>query len=124
MLSPLESGWIEKLESIHWLDNGLTRGEIRQRWGSMPDELYLHLPDSKRFSTAHDVVFEAANAKIRVSGEFGERDSGPTTAQHDFGPAGYGESPLNTSAPVLEGGNFPLAGFDGNSLETESEFPV
>ena len=40
------------LEHLDFGEHGLTRNELRDRLPDLPDVIYLHLPDSKRFTSA------------------------------------------------------------------------
>lgn len=114
-----------ELERLDYGEHGLTRNDLRQRIAGLPDAIYLHLPDSKRFRGAGEVLNEVQRSAARAEGEFIAADDNTPSegAQADNGPAGYGDDPL--IGPTLAGPstNTPVGGFDGNSLETEREFP-
>lgn len=115
------------LEELDYGEHGLTRNEIRDQWGGLPDAVYLHLPDSKRFLNAAQVLDEARHAAAHAEGEFvaANDDAGSGDAAiPDGGPAGYGDDPLISPSVAGPTGNTPTPGFDGNSLETEQEFPT
>jgi hypothetical protein len=114
-----------ELEGLDYGAQGLTRNDLRAQIADLPDDIYLHLPDSKRFRGADEVLNEVNRSAARAEGEFiAAADNTPSEgAQADNGPAGYGDDPL--IGPSLSGpsANTPVGGFDGNSLETEREFP-
>lgn len=114
-----------RLESLEYGEHGLTRNDMRVRMADLPDDVYLHLPDSKRFRNADEVLHEVRTSSARSEGEFiAPDDNTPSDgAEADYGPAAYGDSPL--ISPTIAGPttNSPLPGFDGNSLETSTEFP-
>lgn len=113
-----------QLDSLDYGDRGLTRNDLRARIPELPDALYLHLPDSKRFGSAEEILYEARTSAARAEGEFiSPDDTTPSDgAEADYGPAAYGDSPLANTGIVGPATNTPLPGFDGNSLETEEEF--
>ena len=113
-----------QLAGLDYGDHGLTRNDMRAQMPDLPDVIYLHLPDSKRFRGAAEVLDEVRSSAARAEGEF--MDAGDNTpddaAERDFGPAGYGGDPLVSPTVVGPAGNTPLPGFDGNSLETAEEY--
>jgi hypothetical protein len=113
-----------QLEQLDYGKRGLTRNDMRAQMPDLPDVIYLHLPDSKRFLSAAEVLHEVRSSAARAEGEFvaAGDDTPDDAAEGDFGPAGYGGSPLVSPTVVGPTGNTPVAGFDGNSLETEEEF--
>lgn len=112
------------LQRLDYGDHGLTRNDMRAQMPDLPDVIYLHLPDSKRFRSAAEALHEVQTSAARAEGEFVAADDNTPddAAQRDFGPAGYGGSPLVSPTVAGPTGNTPVAGFDGNSLETEEEF--
>jgi hypothetical protein len=114
-----------RLESLHYGEQGLTRNDMRVQMADLPDAIYLHLPDSKRFRSADEVLYEVRTSAARSEGEFIAADDNTPSdgAEADFGPAGYGDSPLISPSTAGSTTNTPVPGFDGNSLETSSEFP-
>ena len=115
----------ERLERVDYGEHGLTRIDLRAQLPDLPDAIYLHLPDSKRFGSAEAVLHEVRSSAWRAEGEFmGPDDLIPSEgAEADYGPAAYGDSPLVSPGAVGPTTNTPLPGFDGNSLETEQEYP-
>ncbi len=106
-------------------EHGLTRNDMRAQLPELPDAIYLHLPDSKRFNNADEVLHEVRRSAGRAEGEFvaANDETGTNAAPADEGaPAGYGNDPLVESTVVGPSTNTPVGGFDGNSLETASEF--
>ena len=113
------------LEHLDYGERGLTRNDMRAQLPELPDAIYLHLPDSKRFSTADEALHEVARSAGRAEGEFvaANDETGSDAAPADEGaPAGYGNDPLVEATVVGPSTNTPIGGFDGNSLETASEF--
>lgn len=111
------------LQQLHFGEQGLTRNDMRAQLSSLPDSIYLHLPDSKRFYNADEVLHEARTAAGRAEGEFIAAGDDTEDAEADYGPAGYSDSLLIDSGVVGPSANTPVPGFDGDSLETENEFP-
>ncbi len=113
------------LEGLDYGAHGLTRNDLRERLPDLPDAIYLHLPDSKRFRDAAEVLGEVQRSAARAEGEFTAADDNTPSegAQADNGPAGYGDDPLISPTVTGPSANTPVDGFDGNSLETEREFP-
>lgn len=113
------------LGGLDYGEHGLTRHELRDHIPSLPDEIFLHLPDSKRFRSADAVLHEVGRSAGRAEGEFvaANDETGTSAAARVSGePAGYGADPLVADSIVGDTSNRPVAGFDGNSLETETEF--
>jgi hypothetical protein len=97
---------------LHELDwsRGHTRDMLRQTYPELPLAIYLRLPDSKRFTSAGEVLHEAGLAASRAEGDFmGARPDYPAEQSiADGGPPGWG-----TDDAVLEGELF----IDGGSAE-------
>src|SRR5438093_12175032 len=110
----------ERLARVDYSEHGLTRNDLRAQIPDLPDAIYLHLPDSKRFRSAAEVLHEVRSSASRAEGEFvGPDDLIPGAgAQADYGPAAYGDSPLVSPGAVGPSTNTPVPGFDGNRLET------
>lgn len=84
--------------------HGLTRNELRERVPDFPEQVYLRLPDSKRFRSTDEVLDETGwHALARAEGEFVDAlDSVPATgAMSEGGPPAWGDSPLISSEPVI-----------------------
>lgn len=121
--TPLEHAHV-LLERLDYGERGLTRNDMRAQQPDLPDIVYLRLPDSKRFSSADEALNEIRSAPGRAEGEFIAATDDTEDARADYGPAGYGDSlPISTGI-VGATGSTPVPGFDGNSLETEAEFPA
>lgn len=111
------------LERLDYGEHGLTRNDMRARMADLPDVIYLRLPDSKRFYSADEVLHEVRSSPGRAEGEFIAATDDTEDARGDNGPAGYGDSLLIDTGTVGAAGNTPVPGFDGNSIDTENEFP-
>ena len=101
-----------RLGHLEWGEHGLTRHELRDAWPEFPQEVYLRLPDSKRYTSVDDVLHEAGHSFARAEGEFiAADDETPTDgAVADGGPPAWGPDPIiNASGGVNEGGSRPLA---------------
>lgn len=105
----------EALEAaIHLYDldwsQGHTRDRLRQIYPELPLAIYLRLPDSKRFTSAGEVLHEAGLAASRAEGDFmGARPDYPEEQSiADGGPPGWG-----TDDAVLDG----ELSIDGGSTE-------
>ncbi len=83
------------LQRLDW-SRGLTRSDILVHIPDFPHLLYLRLPSSKRFASAHEVVREICNADARADGEFtGSEDLLDEREVLDFGgPPAWGDDPL------------------------------
>lgn len=76
------------LEALDWT-HGLTRNDMRAQVPHLPQVLYLHLPDSKRFMSADQVFHAALNALARANGEFfDEEDSAEMPSDRDLADSG------------------------------------
>lgn len=113
-----------QLESLDYGEQGLTRNDLRSLIAGLPDAIYLHLPDSKHFTSAAEVLHEVQRSAARAEGEFIAADDDTESALADSGPAGYGDDPLISPTLTSANANPPVPGFDGNSLETEREYPA
>lgn len=82
------------LEAMDW-SRGLTRDEIRRRYKELPVGIYLRLPDTKRYSSADDVLREAGIADSRAEGDFlGANPNIPAEESlGDGGPPAWGQQP-------------------------------
>ncbi len=111
------------LDRLDYGEHGLTRNDMRAQLPDLPDIIYLHLPDSKRFNTTDETLHEVHASPGRAEGEFIAATDDTENAEADYGPAGYGDSLLVDPSLVSASGNTPVPGFDGNSIDTENEFP-
>ncbi|MFI5269372.1 MAG: hypothetical protein ACHQ7M_18505 [Chloroflexota bacterium] len=85
-----------ELEGLDF-SSGLTRDDVRRSMPNLPREMYLDLPASKRYRSAHELVHDAVNAANRAEGEivgedFDAFDS--SGAESDGGPTAWGEDPI------------------------------
>ena len=87
------------LYDLDW-NQGHTRDGLRQVYPGLPLAIYLRLPDSKRFTSAGEVLHEAGLAASRAEGDFmGARPDYPAEQSiADGGPPGWG-----TDVAVLNG---------------------
>ena len=94
------------LHEIDWT-GGLTRDEIRLQYHELPLAIYLRLPDSKRFTSADEVLRDAGFAENRAEGDFlGPDPDFPERASvEDGGPPGWGEDPEYSLGGIEEGGS-------------------
>ncbi len=80
-------GLRDSLRDLDW-GTGLTRDAIRLRWPGLPQEIYMHLPSEKRFtSPEHLVSFVDRRLAMAESEEIPEG-----SAAEDGGPADWGDS--------------------------------
>ena len=59
---PEQETWRTALRALDFGELGFTRGELRERIPELPEAIYLHLPDSKRLTSAE------ANRTLREAG--------------------------------------------------------
>lgn len=104
------------LGELSW-GSGLTREEIRRKYRALPRAIYLRLPDSKRFTSANEVLREAGVAASRAEGEYlgANPDIPAEECVEDGGPPDWGQQPAVYNA---------RASVDGGSAEdTEGLLP-
>jgi hypothetical protein len=92
------------LHGVDFGEHGLTRNELRQRVPAFPEQVYLRLPDSKRFRSVEEILEQTGwHALARADGEFVDSlDAIPATgATAEGGPPAWGNSPLVESTPVI-----------------------
>ena len=92
------------LRGVDFGEHGLTRNELREHVPNFPRQVYLRLPDSKRYRSVDEVLDQTGwHALARAEGEFSDAlDSVPAAgATADGGPPAWGESPLVASTPVI-----------------------
>jgi|SRR6185437_17172894 len=94
------------LAQFDWT-RGLTRNDIRAVYPDFPQQLYLLLPDSKRFSSPQEVFFAARLAPSRAEGDFlGAAPIIPARRSvEDGGPPAWGDSPLVTPGGLIDSGS-------------------
>ncbi len=104
------------LQRLDW-SKGLTRDQIKREYRDLPLGIYLRLPDSKRYSSATEVLHEAGIAPSRAEGDFlgANPDIPAEDSLGDGGPPDWGE----------QSGVYPIgASLDSGSAEdTEGELP-
>ncbi len=94
------------LAQLDW-SHGLTRNDIKAAYPNFPQQLYLRLPDSKRFSSPQEVLLSARLAPSRAEGDFlGAAPAIPSgLSVEEGGPPGWGESPLVTPGGAIDSGS-------------------
>jgi hypothetical protein len=102
------------LRGINYGEHGLTRNDLRRRVPDFPEQVYLRLPDSKRFRSVDEILDQTGwHALARADGEFVDSlDAVPAAgATADGGPPAWGNSPLVESAPIIDApDNEPITG--------------
>lgn len=96
-----------RLEMLDW-GHGLTRNDVRAIIPDLPLALYLHLPDSKRFTNPHALIEAIASSRRRADGEFPNEDipdlpDDQTLRDHGAPPA-WGNDPL-LMGQIIESGS-------------------
>lgn len=95
------------LEGLDW-SAGLSRDDIRRRYPEFPVGMYLRLPDTKRYSSAEDVLREAGIARSRAEGDFlGANPDIPSEESiGDGGPPAWGQQPaVYSQGATIDGGS-------------------
>jgi hypothetical protein len=96
------------LAALPWV-HGLTRVQIRRKWRALPQAVYLRLPDSKRYTSAEDVLHDAQIAPSRAEGEFlgpyPDLDVLEELSVDDGGPPTWGPDPLFTPGTAVDSGS-------------------
>ncbi len=96
------------LAALHWA-GGLTRAQIRRKWRALPQAIYLRLPDSKRYTSAEDVLHDAQIAPSRAEGDFlgpyPDLDVLEELSVDDGGPPAWGPDPLFTPGTSVDSGS-------------------
>jgi hypothetical protein len=121
---PFDEGEVtRRLEELDWA-GGLKREEIKQRYQSLPDEIFIRLPSSKRYYRPAEVLANTGEAShSRAEGEFlGPHPGLPTDgAEEDGGPPAWGDSPTGQMGTTIGRGDAPGNGdMGGNRIETEA----
>jgi hypothetical protein len=97
---------LAQLAQLDWT-RGLTRNDLKASSPSFPRELYLRLPDSKRFHSPAEVLRTAWLAPSRAEGDF--LGAGPNIPANrsveEGGPPAWGESPLVTPGGTIDSGS-------------------
>ncbi len=94
------------MAQLDW-SGGLTRNDIKAKYPDFPQQLYLRLPDSKRFSSPQEMLQAARLAPSRAEGDFlGAEPLIPARISvEDGGPPDWGDSPLVTPGGLLDSGS-------------------
>ncbi len=97
---------IGRLAQLDWA-HGLTRNDIKAAYPDFPQEVYLRLPDSKRFGAPEEVLRAARIAPSRAEGEFlgAAPDIPANLSVEDGGPPAWGEDPLLTPGATIDSGS-------------------
>ncbi|HLW01106.1 MAG TPA: hypothetical protein VKT82_20785 [Ktedonobacterales bacterium] len=95
-----------QLAQIDW-SRGLTRNDIKAVYPDFPQQMYLRLPDSKRFSSAQEMFLAARLAPSRAEGDFlGASPMVPARMSvEEGGPPDWGDSPLVTPGGLVDSGS-------------------
>ncbi|MBF6592074.1 MAG: hypothetical protein IVW57_16315 [Ktedonobacterales bacterium] len=96
----------EALAHLNW-GEGLTRIQIRRRYRSLPQAIFLRLPDSKRYSSVAEVLHDVGIAASRAEGEFlgPNPDIPEAESLAEGGPPAWGPSPLYTIGGTQDSGS-------------------
>lgn len=95
------------LDSLDWR-TGLNRVQIVRKCPDLPPELYMRLPESKRFWSPSEVLREAGSAASRAEGDFlgANPDIPAEESIADGGPPGWGRQPgVYPQRAILDGGS-------------------
>jgi hypothetical protein len=94
------------LAQLDW-SHGLTRNDLKEAYPDFPQQIYLHLPDSKRFASPQEVLRSARLAPSRAEGDFlgATPDIPARRAVEEGGPPGWGASPLVTPGGLIDSGS-------------------
>ena len=97
---------VAQLGQLDWAQ-GLTRNDIKTAYPAFPRQIYLLLPDSKRFRSPEEVLYSARLAPSRAEGDFlGPDPEIPARmALEEGGPPAWGESPLVTPGGTIDAGS-------------------
>ncbi len=91
------------LSALDW-EHGLTRHQVQRKCRLLPYNIFLRLPDSKRYYSGTELLHDARVAASRAEGEF----LGPTPdipedeVLDEGGPPAWGPSPLFTPGGVVD----------------------
>lgn len=96
------------LARLPW-GQGLKRAQIRRKWRALPAAIYLRLPDSKRYTSAEEVLRDAEIAPSRAEGEYlgpyPDLDVMEELSLDDGGPPAWGPDPLFTLGTQIDSGS-------------------
>ncbi|HEY7984572.1 MAG TPA: hypothetical protein VID73_10420 [Ktedonobacterales bacterium] len=96
------------LAELPWA-HGLKRAQIRRKWRALPQAIYLRLPDSKRYTSADEVLRDARIAPSRAEGDFlgpyPDLDVLEELSLDDGGPPAWGPDPLFTPGTRVDSGS-------------------
>ena len=97
---------------------GFTRNDLKTACPTLPQMLYLRLPDSKRFYSPAEVLQAARLAPSRAEGDFlGANPTLPANRSvEEGGPPAWGEDPLLTLGATIDSGSAE----DREESETET----
>lgn len=95
------------LRQLNWGEQGLTRHEIKAQDPHFPDDVFLRMPESKRFSSAAEVLHAAGLAESRAEGEFlgSDPDLPEADSLANGGPPAWGGDPIFSVGGVEESGS-------------------
>ncbi len=114
-----------ELEQIDWGEHGLTRQDLQDRLPDFPHVLYLHLPASKRFRNAAELIHAIDVDFDRAEGEFFDSAEAATLpdereVREDGGPPAWGQDPLLAGGSEASGSATDTEGLDA-SLDENSQ---
>lgn len=97
---------VAHLGQLDWTQ-GLTRNDIKTAYPEFPRQIYLLLPDSKRFQSPEEVFATARLAPSRAEGDFlgSTPDIPARTSVEEGGPPAWGDSPLVTPGGAIDSGS-------------------
>lgn len=97
---------VDRLAQLDWAQ-GLTRNDIKAAYPDFPRQIYLLLPDSKRFRSPEEVFRAARLAPSRAEGDFlGAAVEVPASLSVDEGgPPDWGASPLVSPGGMIDSGS-------------------
>ncbi len=99
-------GLAARLAQLDWA-HGLTRNDIKTAYPDFPQQVYLRLPDSKRFGSPQETLRAASLAANRAEGDFlgAMPDIPARLSVEEGGPPAWGESPLVTPGGAIDSGS-------------------
>jgi hypothetical protein len=92
------------LAALEW-SKGLTRDQIRRKFGLFPEDIYLRLPAKKLYFEPATVLHDAQVASSRAEGEFlgAAPDLPEAESRDEGGPPAWGPDPLFTPGGFVDG---------------------